>query len=72
MKTFTELSKIEQMNLMETFDGIINSADKLYIAASEIFEIIKRENLKTEISEDDFEMLLNDCSKYSEALDELF
>jgi len=72
MKTFTELSKIEQMNLMETFDCIINSADKLYEAAAEIFKIIKREDLKTEISEDDFEMLLNDCAKYSEALDELF
>jgi len=72
MKTFKELSKIEQLNLIETFDGIINSADKLYEAASEIFEIIKREDLKTEISEEDFEMLLNDCAKYSEALAELF
>jgi len=72
MKIFKELSKIEQLNLIETFDDIINSADKLYEAASEIFEIIKREDLKTEISEEDFEMLLNDCSKYSEALAELF
>jgi len=40
------------LNLIETFDGIINSADKLYEEASEIFEIIKREELKTEISEE--------------------
>ena len=72
MIKFTELDRAEQDLLIETFDGIINSADKLYEAADVIFSIITKNDLETKITLDEFTDILDNCSKYTEALDELF